>query len=201
MKLTFFDTNGALVKAWHEENERWGEPVEVFKGSLEFLVEYHTFDTLVSPANSLGIMDGGIDKAISDAFPQVQARLHRALERHQGYLPVGRAIRVSTGDDRHPHMVCLPTMPWPMPIPAFWVYNSMRALLSGLEVWKESLGTLSASHNVIVPGLGTATGAVPPHVAARVMFLALSHHKDGTVIKDWLEAARFIRSIEEAVSL
>ena len=36
-------------------------------------------DAYVSPANSLGIMDGGIDAALSARFPRVDARVQAAI--------------------------------------------------------------------------------------------------------------------------
>lgn len=48
-------------------------------------------DAMVSPANSFGIMDGGLDLAIRDALgASIQRRVQQAIiERHHGEMPVG----------------------------------------------------------------------------------------------------------------
>lgn len=64
-------------------------------------------DAVVSPANSFGFMDGGIDLAYSERFGWgLQARLQRHIaEHHLGELPVGQAVIVETLDDRIPFLV------------------------------------------------------------------------------------------------
>jgi O-acetyl-ADP-ribose deacetylase (regulator of RNase III) len=54
---------------------------------------------MVSPANSFGLMDGGIDAAITKYFgkelmQRVQARI---MQEYCGEQPVGTAIMVPTG--------------------------------------------------------------------------------------------------------
>jgi O-acetyl-ADP-ribose deacetylase (regulator of RNase III) len=68
-------------------------------------------DAMLSPANSFGIMDGGLDKAIRDVLgPSIEDKVRaRIVERHHE-LPVGLAEVVPTGDSRWPLLVCAPTM-------------------------------------------------------------------------------------------
>ena len=61
-------------------------------------------DAMVSPANSFGIMDGGLDLAIRGELGvsiqrTVQARI---VEAHHGEIAVGQAEVVETGDGRWP---------------------------------------------------------------------------------------------------
>ena len=53
---------------------------------------------MVSPANSFGIMDGGLDLAIRDTLGLVvQHRVQRTIvDRHHGELPIGCAEIVAT---------------------------------------------------------------------------------------------------------
>jgi O-acetyl-ADP-ribose deacetylase (regulator of RNase III) len=69
-------------------------------------------DALVSPANSFGIMDGGIDAAIRDVLgSEVQRRVQRAIvANHHGEMPVGCAEVIDTDDARWPRLVVAPTM-------------------------------------------------------------------------------------------
>src|SRR5262249_29856597 len=69
-------------------------------------------DALVSPANSFGIMDGGIDLAIRDQVGlEVERRVQQAIvEKHHGEMPVGCAEIVETGDERWRYLIAAPTM-------------------------------------------------------------------------------------------
>ncbi len=68
---------------------------------------------LVSPANSFGYMDGGIDLAYTERFGwDLQDRLRGMLSgRHFGELPVGQAVILETLDREYPFLVSAPTRP------------------------------------------------------------------------------------------
>lgn len=68
-------------------------------------------DAIVSPANSFGFMDGGIDLAYSRRFGwDLQDRLRDLLWReHDGELPVGQAVVIDTYDEGIPLLICAPT--------------------------------------------------------------------------------------------
>src|SRR5579862_3221422 len=82
-----------LVRAWQRAFAAYPE-VAVQRGDL-LDVEA---DAYVSPANSYGIMDGGIDAVLSDRFPQAEARVQAAIAQVGRLLPVGQALVVETGD-------------------------------------------------------------------------------------------------------
>ena len=129
-------------------------------------------NTIVSPANSYGYMDGGLDRLLTDFFglrPQqeVQAAIAR---RPEGYLPVGSAVLVNTGHARIPYMISAPTMFLPEPIPAANVFFAMSAMLQTAHAHKDVVKA------VYCPGLGTGTGRVAPDIAAREMAHAYAKH-------------------------
>lgn len=78
-----------------------------------------TADAVVSPANSFGFMDGGIDLAYSRRFGwDLQERLQERLRReHLGELPVGQAVIVETHHRDIPWVIALPrcAFPWMSP--------------------------------------------------------------------------------------
>src|SRR5204862_2581392 len=84
-------------------------------------------DAMVSPANSFGIMDGGLDLAIRGAIGgDIQRRVQAVIiERHHGELPVGAAEVVETENERWPFLVIAPTMRVPEP-----VSNTLNAYLA-----------------------------------------------------------------------
>ena len=78
----------------------------------------HSADAIVSPANSFGFMDGGIDLAYFEHFSwHVQAQVQSEIMMHfDGELLVGQALSVQTGDERFPVLISAPTMRVPMAI-------------------------------------------------------------------------------------
>src|SRR5690242_13595251 len=111
--LTFHlrDIDGDIVQAW-KEHFKDVENVQVSKGDIFAM----TADAIVSPANSFGYMDGGIDLVYVRRFGwELQDRLQAHLrDQHDGELPVGQASIVETLDPAIPYMVSAPTMRIPM---------------------------------------------------------------------------------------
>lgn len=125
-------------------------------------------DAILSPANSFGFMDGGIDLAYSHFFgwdlqDQLQERLRRE---YAGELPVGGAVIVSTHHRTIPYLVSAPTMRVPGNIAdTVNVYLAFRAALLAAKAFKEIKSLLS-------PALGTGVGSMPIERAARQMYAA-----------------------------
>jgi O-acetyl-ADP-ribose deacetylase (regulator of RNase III) len=131
-------------------------------------------DAVVSPANSFGYMDGGIDLVYLNRFGwQLQDRLQEHLRSdHFGELPVGQATIVSTNDAEIPFLVSAPTMRVPGPVAdTINVYLAFRAALIAVLTHNAGSGN-RAIESVLVPGLGTGIGRVPPARAARQMKIA-----------------------------
>lgn len=130
-------------------------------------------DAIVSPANSFGYMDGGIDVALIGRFG---ASLETALrarinEKHYGELPVGQAILLPTTDAEIPFLIVAPTMRVPGDVSdTVNVYLAFRAALIAALAWNE--GSDTAIRTLLVPGMGTGIGQVPPQRAARQMRFA-----------------------------
>jgi O-acetyl-ADP-ribose deacetylase (regulator of RNase III) len=125
-------------------------------------------NAIVSPANSYGFMDGGIDAAYSAFFgPPVQIAVQEAINRRpEGYLPVGASLAVRTGHERIPFLIVAPTMLTPEEVPADNCYRAMRAVLRLMKAQPE------IGREVFCPGLATGTGRVPPAEAAEQIFRA-----------------------------
>ncbi|MBI1258293.1 MAG: phage tail protein [Chloroflexi bacterium] len=166
MKLILVDPNQPLCDAWRDKFA--GLPdVEIVRGYFESLPEY---DCMVSPANSFGLMDGGVDLAITRYFGNrlmhdVQRRI---LEDHLGEQPVGTSIIVATLHEKHPFLAHTPTMRVPMTITRTDnVYKAMWAML--LAVRQHNRIAPHKIETIACPGLGTGVGRVPYKEAARQM--------------------------------
>jgi hypothetical protein len=75
--------------------------IEIVNNYFEWLREY---GCLISPANSFGMMDGGMDAAITKCFgreleEKVQQRI---LDDYLGEQPIGTSMIVKTGHPQHP---------------------------------------------------------------------------------------------------
>lgn len=142
-------------------------------------------DAVVSPANSFGFMDGGIDLAYRRFFGlDLQSRVQAKIQNEfYGELPVGQATVVSTGHDAIPYLVAAPTMRVPDRIEdTVNVYLACRAAL--LVVLAHNHGTSRPINSVRVPALGTGIGAMPLARAAHQMHAAYVSVFERP---DWLE--------------
>jgi len=163
MKLHLRDRNPDLVDAWRRELSGVAN-VEVSCGDIFEVAA----DAVVSPANSFGFMDGGIDLVYSRRFGwDLQERLQALLRaEHAGELPVGQAVIVETLASDIPWLVSAPTMRVPADISGTVnAYLALRAAL--LVVRRHALEP--RIETVLCPGLGTAVGRMPPARAARQM--------------------------------
>lgn len=90
-------------------------------------------DAIVSPANSYGFMDGGIDAVYVEHFGEIiQTRVRESiLYDHHGELLVGQATIVETDDRKIPFLIAAPTMRVPMWLGAETVnpFLAMRAVI------------------------------------------------------------------------
>jgi O-acetyl-ADP-ribose deacetylase (regulator of RNase III) len=144
------------------------------------------FDCMVSPANSFGLMDGGVDADIIGYFgyPLMERVQNRILADYLGEQPVGTCIIVETGHPQHPYLAHTPTMRVPMTIAhTDNVYKAMWALL--LAVRQHNRTAARKIESIVCPGLGTGTGQVPYRQAAWQMSIAYRHYLNPPAHLDW----------------
>lgn len=169
LQIILIDLQKNLVNAW-EEAVGDKPYVSIRHGSIFDL----TCDALVSPTNSFGFMDGGIDMAISGYFGRhIQERLQALIRTtHHGELLVGTAAIVPTGHNQIPYVIAAPTMRVPMILQnSANVYLATRALLLLLRYgsFTDSIPIAEKVKTVAIPGMGTGVGRVPVHICARQM--------------------------------
>lgn len=178
-----------LVDIQEELCEHWAiafkdfTNVTIHHGRFQKIKEY---DCLVSPANSFGLMDGGIDLAIRDYFGmKLQYKVQKIIQRDfYGEQAVGTCIIVDTENEEHPFLAHTPTMRVPMDISQTDnVYNAMFAMLRTVSNFNKT--SKCRINKVLCPGLGTATGRVSFKEAARQMALAYQHFKQPTTNMNW----------------
>ncbi len=170
MKLILCAVDEALADAWQR-----------FCGDLEFVSVHHgsilevKCNAVVSPANSFGFMDGGIDAQYSSHFGlRVERRVQQMiLQRHHGELLVGHADIVDTDHAQIPYLIVAPTMRVPMILrDSVNPYLAARAILL---LWKHGIIAHGSAKDIAVkdvvetiamPGLGTGIGRIGPNTCA-----------------------------------
>ena len=179
LRVVLCSTEPRLARAYADIAQEFPGWVDGGQASITEL----DVDAVVSPANSFGFMDGGLDAHYLATFgPHVQHAARSAvLYRHDGELPVGVADIVSTGHQSIPYLIIAPTMRVPMQLPPDTVnpYLAARAVLRLIERGKlpEGPGAGTPVRDVVrriaIPGLGTGVGRVAPDTCARQIQAAL----------------------------
>lgn len=186
MKLYLIDINLNLIKAWENEFNSY-KNIKIIHGSI---FEFNA-DAIVSPANSFGIMDGGIDGKIRDFFGMniEQKVRNKIIHDFKGELPVGCAITTETDNKQFKYLISAPTMRVPEIVKdSLNAYLAMRAIL--IECNKNNILT------VAIPGLCSLSGGMPYNIVARQMRVAYdriclksinySHWREEKYLQDYL---------------
>ena len=163
MTIWLVDVNPDMVEAWKKEFQG-ADGVVVQCGDILEIAE----NTVVSPANSYGFMDGGIDRAYTDFFGlKPQEEIQRLIaSRPEGFLPVGAAVLVKTGNRKIPYMIAAPTMMTPGQVNAANAFFAMSAILRIAGQNRDIVEKL------FCPGLATGVGGVSCERAAKEMATA-----------------------------
>lgn len=182
MILKLVDPNFGMWEAFTEYFHNLPN-VEVHKTRFEKIDDY---DCMVSAANSFGIMDGGVDLAISHYFGwQLMERVQkRIINEYLGEQPVGTSFIIATNHEHHPFLAHTPTMRVPMNIShTDNVDNAMWAML--VTVHNHNQINEQKINTVVCPGLGTGYGKVPFRESARQMALAYKHYLNPPLHINW----------------
>ncbi|MES9779940.1 macro domain-containing protein [Bacillus thuringiensis] len=168
-KLVLLAVTREMYNAFRERFDRWGNKnVVVYYGRFE---ELGRIDCLVSPANSFGLMDGGMDKLIIDYFGKgLEDRVQQhIIDNFMGEQPVGTSFVIETNHDCIPYLAHTPTMRLPRDISRTMnVFFAMKSMLNAIEN-NPSIKTIA------VPALGAGTGNLHPSEVARQMEKAYEH--------------------------
>jgi O-acetyl-ADP-ribose deacetylase (regulator of RNase III) len=179
MKITLVDLHGSLCDA--AKRVGWGS-VEGIEGiALRPWTDVKDIAmergmAFVSPANSLGFMDGGIDFVLSRVmFPGIEASV-KAAYRAAGhvtllgrpYLPIGQAVALPT-QVPGVSLISAPTMWLPQNVrDTRNAYHAMHAILRAAR----AEGTIN---HIVLCGLCTGCGMMSPDTALAQMRAA---HED-----------------------
>lgn len=171
MSLCLFDRNAGLRECLAEELDRRPDMVKRLRITIETeMPEPHPtwVTSYVSPANSFGYMDGGIDWAYCLRFPGIAELVQQAIaKRNFGELLVGEAMEVDFSENVR--LVVSPTMRVPMALPPDTI-NPYLATRAAIRLWERSNAAI-----LNMPGMGTGWGKLDPRQAAHQMALGIQH--------------------------
>lgn len=177
MKIVLSAVETELADAWERHCGELPD-VTIHRGSILDL----SVDAVVSPANSFGFMDGGIDHRYSMRFGWgVQQRLQQMIRaHHHGELLVGSAEIIETQDPRILFVIAAPTMRVPMVLrDSVNPYLAARAVLLLIKHGLIREGALAGEpvstvvRSVAFPGLGTGVGRIGPNTCAHQVRAAI----------------------------
>ena len=183
-KLYLIDSKPDLCDKWRQVFSSYPE-VEVFTGDYF----QQSADAIVSPANSFGIMDGGLDLAIRNELGfQVETDIQEViLSKYHGEMPIGSAEIINTNHDRWSYMIAAPTMRIPENI-AFTLnaYIAFRAILIAINSFNVSKPN-RVIKSIVCSGLGTGIGSMEPTKCAAQMRAAYKPIKEPARISSFAE--------------
>lgn len=152
-------------------------------------VEENNKVVYVSPANSYGFMDGGIDAIFSRMFSGIQKTVQTKISEgkyrdnlDRPFLPIGDAIIVETGI-KNKLLICAPTMFRPEPVKkSNNAYLAFKAIL--VRVLEYNMKEKEQIKTIICCGLCTLTGRMDAKESVRQIKKALVefHQQDYTLI-------------------
>ncbi len=165
MKIILSGLQQELLAAW-ADCFAGQEGVEIVSADITTL----GCDAVVSPANSFGFMDGGLDYALSERFGwELEKRLQKMIKAlPMGELLIGQALLLETGDKTIPFLISAPTMRIPTNFNIDTSVNAYLAMKAILITAKNG----ERVQSVAIPGLCTGVGQMPPIISAKQMFQA-----------------------------
>jgi O-acetyl-ADP-ribose deacetylase (regulator of RNase III) len=170
MSIKFISLNAEWIKYMKE----------YFTGIPSIITECTDITTIspdntcfVSPANSIGFMDGGIDLVLSRTImPGIESKVKRRIRElgilttiGRPYLPIGSVITVHHDDTTH--LIVAPTMFLPHDVSG--TQNAYWSFFAALKMWKKLCDKADIRYNLVVTSHCCGYGKMSENESARQM--------------------------------
>jgi O-acetyl-ADP-ribose deacetylase (regulator of RNase III) len=132
-------------------------------------------DAIISPANTEGNMDGGIDKHYTDFFFDIDTKVQNKIQKDfNGYLPIGKATLVPLEHQDFKYLIVSPTVETPTSISSYRnIYKASLAIFKCIKEYNQATEIQDRKiKSIVMPGLGTYNGAVHPKESAKAILYA-----------------------------
>lgn len=175
VKVVLVDINPKMVKAWRDTFEENPE-VEIVQGSMLD----QRVDAWVSPTNSYGNMDGGLDAVIKNNLGQkIEQAVKKCIaDRFGSTLPVGHATCVPTGRQKPGYLISTPTMVKSSEDISDSLNVALACAAAFQAVHMQNAKDANSIQSVALPGLGANTGRVPAEICADLMWTAYNMFRE-----------------------
>ncbi|MFG2606526.1 macro domain-containing protein [Streptomyces sp. NPDC048514] len=175
LRVVLTDINSAVVEAWRAAFA--DDPgIEVRNGSL--LDE--DVDAWVSPTNSRGRMDGGVDAVVKRYLGAgIQLRVQKAIRgQFAGVLPVGSAVCVPSGAVKPRFLISTPTMETSSENVSDTLNVALACAAAFQAIHQQNRKAPGSIRSVALVGMGAQTGRVPARVCANLMWTGYTLFND-----------------------
>ncbi|WP_264935829.1 macro domain-containing protein, partial [Streptomyces sp. A012304] len=175
LKVVLTDINTKVVQAWRAAFADTPE-TEIRKGSI--LDE--RVDAWVSPTNSRGLMNGGVDAVVKRHLGAgIQLRVQRAIrDEFGGRLPVGSAVCVPSGAVNPKFLISTPTMEQSSQNVSETLNVALACAAAFQAIHRQNRQAPGSIRSVALVGLGAQTGRVPAQVCANLMWTGYTLFND-----------------------
>ncbi|AXE24569.1 Appr-1-p processing protein [Streptomyces globosus] len=175
LRVVLTDLNAQVVQAWRAAFADTPE-IEIRRGSI--LDE--DVDAWVTPTNSRGRMDGGVDAVIKRHLGAgIQLRVQRAIrDGFAGSLPVGSAVCVPSGAQTPRFLISTPTMEQSSQDVGHTLNVALACAAAFQAVHRQNRVSPGSIRSVALVGMGAQTGRVPAQVCANLMWTGYTLFND-----------------------
>ncbi|MFE2875271.1 ADP-ribosyltransferase domain-containing protein [Streptomyces roseus] len=175
LRVVLTDVNERVVEAWRAAFADT-PGIEIRRGSI--LDE--DVDAWVTPTNSRGRMDGGVDAAIKRHLGSgIQLRVQRAIrDRFAGAMPVGSAVCVPSGAAVPRFLISTPTMVESSQNVSATLNVALACAAAFQAVHRQNREAPGSIRSVALVGMGAQTGRVPARVCANLMWTGYTLFQD-----------------------
>ncbi|WP_328403302.1 macro domain-containing protein [Nocardia sp. NBC_00403] len=167
LRVVLTDINPHVVEAWRAAFADNPE-IEIRRGSI---LDEHV-DAWVTPTNSRGRMDGGVDAVIKRHLGAgIQLRVQRAIrDQFAGRLPVGSAVCVPSGATDPKFLISTPTMETSVQNVSETLNVALACAAGFQAIHRQNNEAPGSIESVALVGMGAQTGSVPARVCANLMW-------------------------------
>jgi O-acetyl-ADP-ribose deacetylase (regulator of RNase III) len=175
VRVILVDVNPKMVAAWRATFEENPE-VDIVSGSMLS----QQVSAWVSPTNSKGSMDGGLDAVIKKHLgAKIEVLVQKEIARlHGGSMPVGYATCVETGVDMPRYLISTPTMAGSSEDISDTLNVALACCAAFQSVHMQNARLPGSIRAIALPGLGANTGKVPVEICADLMWTAYNMFRE-----------------------
>ncbi|MEU9375371.1 macro domain-containing protein [Streptomyces sp. NPDC048255] len=175
LRVVLTDISTDVVEAWRAAFADT-PGIEIRRGSI--LDE--RVDAWVTPTNSRGRMDGGVDAVIKRHLGAgIQLRVQRAIrDQFAGSLPVGSAVCVPSGATDPKFLISTPTMETSSQDVSETLNVALACAAAFQAVHRRNAEAPGSIQSVALVGMGARTGRVPARVCANLMWTGYTLFND-----------------------